>query len=182
MRAGGQFIFDDFLMTPAVTAHMRQVQLRAAYRSPANTDKLLWVTSLVDGPAQLITVVTWEDELDADGMLDRRRYRRLSLSWLEPTQTRQLLEETGYVSDHWSYLGNVDPNPAVQTNRMHHWLATDCHLQAEQELDPGEDIEVATLSEEEMRAAISSGEIRHALVLTALHRVFDLRTELGSDS
>ena len=43
----------------------------------------------------------------------------------------------------------------------------------------GEDIEVATLSEEELRAAISSGEIRHALVLTALHRIFDLRTELG---
>ncbi len=100
----------------------------------------------------------------------------------EESAKRELLEETGYVSDNWSYLGSVDPNPAVQTNRMHHWLATDCHLQAEQELDPGEDIEVATLSEEEMRAAISSGEIRHALVLTALHRVFDLRTELGSDS
>ena len=100
----------------------------------------------------------------------------------EESAKRELLEETGYVSDNWSYLGSVDPNPAVQTNRMHHWLATDCHLQAEQELDPGEDIEVATLSEEEMRAAISSGEIRHALVLTALHRVFDLRTELRSDS
>jgi len=99
----------------------------------------------------------------------------------EESARRELLEETGYVSDHWSYLGNVDPNPAVQTNRMHHWLATDCSLKAEQELDPGEDIDVATLSEEEMRAAISSGEIRHALVLTALHRVFDLRAELGSD-
>jgi 8-oxo-dGTP pyrophosphatase MutT (NUDIX family) len=92
---------------------------------------------------------------------------------------RELLEETGYASEHWTYLGSVDPNPAVQTNRMHHYLAKDCRLQAEQELDPGEDIEVATLSEEELRAAISSGEIRHALVLTALHRIFDLRTELG---
>jgi len=98
----------------------------------------------------------------------------------EESAKRELLEETGYASDHWSYLGNVDPNPAVQTNRMHHWLAKGCRLVAEQELDPGEDIEVATLSEEEMRAAVASGEIRHALVLTALHRVFDLRKELGA--
>ena len=98
----------------------------------------------------------------------------------EESAKRELLEETGYVSDRWSYLGSVDPNPAVQTNKMHHWLATDCRLEAEQELDAGEDIEVATLSEEEMRSAISSGEIRHALVLTALHRVFDLRDEIGA--
>ena len=98
----------------------------------------------------------------------------------EESARRELLEETGYVSDHWSYLGSVDPNPAVQTNKMHHWLAKDCRLEAEQELDPGEDIEVATLTEEEMRIAISSGEIRHALVLTALHRVFDLRDEIGA--
>jgi len=98
----------------------------------------------------------------------------------EESAKRELLEETGYVSDHWTYLGSVDPNPAVQTNQMHHWLATDCRLEAEQELDPGEDIEVDALSQEELRRAISSGEIRHALVLTALHRVFDLRDELGA--
>ena len=28
LRPGGRFIFDDFLMTPALVAHMRQVQLR----------------------------------------------------------------------------------------------------------------------------------------------------------
>ena len=100
----------------------------------------------------------------------------------EESARRELLEETGYVSDHWTYLGNVDPNPAVQTNQMHHWLARDCRLEATQELDAGEDIEVATLSEEELRGAISSGEIRHALVLTALHRVFDLRDELGANA
>ena len=100
----------------------------------------------------------------------------------EESARRELLEETGYVSAHWTYLGSVDPNPAVQTNQMHHWLARDCRLEAEQDLDAGEDIEVATLSEEELRGAVSSGEIRHALVLTALHRVFDLRDELGADA
>ena len=98
----------------------------------------------------------------------------------EESAKRELLEETGYSSTKWTYLGSVDPNPAVQTNRMHHWLAEDCELQAEQDLDPGEDIEVATLSEDELRQAIATGEIRHALVLTALHRVYDLREELKS--
>ena len=43
-----------------------------------------------------IKVVTWEDEADADGLLVRRRYRRLSLSWLEPAQARNLLDDAGF--------------------------------------------------------------------------------------
>lgn len=97
LRPGGRFIFDDFLMTPALIDHMRRVQLRAEYRSTAGVDTLLWVTSLVDPASQSIRVVTWEDQLDPDGTLGRRRYRRLSLSWLEPSQVRTLLTETGFV-------------------------------------------------------------------------------------
>lgn len=96
LRPGGLFIFDDFLMTPALVDHMRRVQLRAEYRSPAGVETLLWVTSLVNEASQVIRVVTWEDEADAEGLLTRRRYRRLSLSWLEPTQARSLLIEAGF--------------------------------------------------------------------------------------
>jgi SAM-dependent methyltransferase len=96
LRPGGVFIFDDFLMTPALIDHMRRVQLRAEYPSTSGTDTLLWVTSLVNEQAQSIRVVTWEDETDADGLLVRRRYRRLSLSWLEPTQARTLLVDAGF--------------------------------------------------------------------------------------
>ncbi len=96
LRPGGTFVFDDFRMTPDLMARMRTVQLRAAYRDRSGGDRLLWVTSLVDEPTQSITVVTWEDELDASGQLQRRRYRRLSLSWLEPAQARALLEAAGF--------------------------------------------------------------------------------------
>jgi len=96
LRPGGRFIYDDFLMSPALLATMRQVQLRAEYQSDAGLDVLLWVTSLVNEADQSIKVLTWEDELAADGVLARRRYRRLSLSWLEPDQARRLLEETGF--------------------------------------------------------------------------------------
>lgn len=96
LRPGGRFIFDDFLMTPTLIAQMREVQLRAAYQGTSGEDRLLWVTSLVNERTQSITVVTWEDVLDLSGVLERRRYRRLSLSWLEPSQARELLEETGF--------------------------------------------------------------------------------------
>jgi len=96
LRPGGRFIFDDFLMTPALIDHMRRVQLRAQYRSPTGVDTLLWVTSLVNDTSHVINVVTWEDEVDAEGVLTRRQYRRLTLSWLEPAQARSLLIETGF--------------------------------------------------------------------------------------
>lgn len=89
---------------------------------------------------------------------------------------RELREETGYSAERWTYLGAVEPNPAFQDNLCHHWLAEDARLTHPQDLDGGEDIEVATLALDQVRRAILAGEIRHALVLTALTRILDLRS------
>lgn len=122
LRPGGRFVFDDFLMTSALMTQMRQVQLRATYRSPAGADVLLWVTSLVDAASQSVTVVTWEDELDADGLLERRRYRRLSLSWLEPAQARELLVETGFAIE--ACYGDFQGTPFTEPNPLEQiWMA-----------------------------------------------------------
>lgn len=91
---------------------------------------------------------------------------------------RELREETGYTASDWTYLGCVQPNPAVQDNLCHHWLATGVELTHPQDLDSGEDIEVRAVPEAELLAAVQSGEIQHSLVLTALSRVLDLRKEL----
>ena len=45
------------------------------------------------------------------------------------------------------YLGYVDPNPAFQTNKCHTILVENCEKVSEQNLDPGEDIEVDVVSE-----------------------------------
>lgn len=103
------------------------------------------------------------------GMVDRGEAH-------EAAARRELREETGYTAERWRYLGAVEPNPAFQDNLCHHWLAEGAALTHPQELDGGEDIEVATLALDEVRRAILSGEIRHALVLTALQRILDLRT------
>ena len=88
---------------------------------------------------------------------------------------RELLEETGFASERWSLMGSVAPNPAFLNNRCYHYLAEDAHQVAPPALDGGEDIVVTTLSQEQIAAGVASGEIDHALVLTAMLRLLDLR-------
>ena len=122
LRPGGRFVFDDFLMTPSLVQHMRRVQLRAEYRSATGAETLLWVTSLVDEASQSIRVVTWEDELDAEGTMVRRRYRRLSLSWLDPSQARTLLMDAGFAIE--SCFGDYERTPfSDAAAREQIWIA-----------------------------------------------------------
>ncbi len=122
LRAGGRFIFDDFLMTPDAVTRMRQVQLRAAYPSAAGTDILLWVASRVDEKARSMEVITWEDHFTADGRPEWRRYRRLDLSWLDPDQARMMLLGAGFTID--ACLGSFDGTPfSMDTAAEQIWIA-----------------------------------------------------------
>jgi 8-oxo-dGTP pyrophosphatase MutT (NUDIX family) len=94
----------------------------------------------------------------------------------EQAARRELREECGYTAPRWSYLGAVEPNPAFHTNLCHHWLAEDAVRTHGQELDSGEDIAIDALGLDEVRELVRSGAVRHALVLTALSKVLDLRT------
>ena len=87
---------------------------------------------------------------------------------------RELREETGYTTETWTYLGASEPNPAVYSNLLHHWLAEDVKATHPLELDDGEDIVVDTMALDEVRGAVQSGAIRHSLVIAALARVMDL--------
>ncbi len=87
---------------------------------------------------------------------------------------RELLEETGYAGDDWHYLGAVEPNPAFHDHLCHHWLARDVRRVAEPTPGSGEHIRVELLDEAALTAAVQDGEIRHALALSALSRVFEL--------
>ena len=97
----------------------------------------------------------------------------------EAAARRELREETGYTAERWRSLGPVEPNPAFQTNLCHHYLAEGARPTHALELDPGEDIVVATLDLAEVRVQVRSGAIRHSLVISALSRVLDLRVEPG---
>jgi 8-oxo-dGTP pyrophosphatase MutT (NUDIX family) len=87
---------------------------------------------------------------------------------------RELLEETGFGGGTWSYLGAVEPNPAIHPHLCHHWLADGVDRVAEPRPGPGEAIAVHVMSESAMREAIHAGRLRHALALSALARVYSL--------
>ena len=87
---------------------------------------------------------------------------------------RELLEETGYVSNKWTYLGAVEPNPAYHNNLCHHWLAEDVHMADAQDLGAGEAIALEFMAQDEVRERVQSGELKHALALSALSRVFSI--------
>jgi 8-oxo-dGTP pyrophosphatase MutT (NUDIX family) len=87
---------------------------------------------------------------------------------------RELREETGYTGGSWHYLGSVEPNPAFHDHLCHHFLARDVERTQDQDLTGGEAIRVELMSEAEVAAAVQNGEIRHALALSALSRVFEL--------
>lgn len=82
---------------------------------------------------------------------------------------RELLEETGHASENWINLGWCTPNPAIQDNRCHFFLARDCRQVSELQLDPGEELRVWAFSWQEWQAKIQQGEIHHALVMGAFY-------------
>ena len=82
---------------------------------------------------------------------------------------RELEEETGYVPAEVRPLGWVHPNPALQGNRCHHFLALGCRRVHGGRQDAGEDILVELRDRAEIPDLIRSGEITHSLVVAAFH-------------
>ena len=97
----------------------------------------------------------------------------------EEAAARELREETGYTSKEWEYLGYVEPNPAFLDNRCHHWAARNAVQTSQPALDEGEHVSVGEMSLDEIRREIEEGRFQHALSLTALAHVFDLRALLA---
>ncbi len=92
----------------------------------------------------------------------------------ETAARRELLEETGFESDEFIYLGKSYPNPAIQNNTIYHFLAKNCKKTSETSFDEHEDVITKLVPYNEVKSLIESGEITHALAVagfyyTALH-------------
>ena len=81
---------------------------------------------------------------------------------------RELAEETGYRAGDLRSLGAIRPNPALQDNRLHVFLARDCVPNGPPHLEDREDIETFEATFEEVDSLVRSGALDHALVLCAL--------------
>ncbi|XXF79828.1 NUDIX hydrolase [Myxococcaceae bacterium GXIMD 01537] len=80
---------------------------------------------------------------------------------------RELEEETGYVAGRLEPLGAVHPNPAIQPNRCHSFLALDCERRHAGHPDDGEDILVELHPRADVPRLILEGHMTHALVVVA---------------
>jgi len=85
---------------------------------------------------------------------------------------RELLEETGYVGKAWVPLGSHYPNPALQTNRMHTFLALDCVKEQEPQWDPFEELEVCPLGWKNILQDVQSFSVDHSIVLASLFQAY----------
>ncbi|HEX5754675.1 MAG TPA: NUDIX hydrolase [Archangium sp.] len=93
---------------------------------------------------------------------------------------RELEEETGYVPGRVVRLGQVHPNPAIQNNVCHSFLALDCVKQHEGKQDAGEDIAVELHPRSAVPQLILGGAITHSLVVVAFY-LEQLRAQAGEN-
>lgn len=91
---------------------------------------------------------------------------------------RELEEETGYTSQRWSHLGTVSPNPALQANKLHSYLALDAERTSSPKPDGGEVLALDLAPLADVQAKLRSGEIDHALVLCAFAHLALAQCEL----
>jgi SAM-dependent methyltransferase len=123
LAPGGRLVFDHFVFDGGFAAQRNGVpELREELRGPDGRDLLLWVACTFDLERQAMRIVAWTDEVEPDGTVSRRRYRRVDFSWIEVEDARRLLEETGFEIEHlW---GSFDREAFVPGRSGHQiWVA-----------------------------------------------------------
>ncbi len=92
----------------------------------------------------------------------------------EDAARRELAEETGYRARELRRLGTVEPNPAIQSNHCHTFLAAGAYPAGAPRPDPGEELELTTVPLDAIGGLIADGSITHSLVVSAF-KLLDVR-------
>jgi ADP-ribose pyrophosphatase len=82
---------------------------------------------------------------------------------------RELLEETGYEASEVVLLGKTRPNPAIQDNWIHTFVARGLKYRCEPENAGTEQTVVRLVPLEKIPSLIEEGKITHALVVVGFH-------------
>lgn len=80
---------------------------------------------------------------------------------------RELLEETGHVSDDWTHLLTVPSNATIADNYAHIFMAKNCRKSGEQHLDETEFLNVVKYSRDEIENMIYKGDFQQAVHIMA---------------
>ncbi len=81
---------------------------------------------------------------------------------------RELEEETGYRAGRLVHAGSLSPNPAIQANTYHVYLALDLEAVGAQALDENEVVDALLVPAAEVRANMGKAPYIHALMACAL--------------
>jgi ADP-ribose pyrophosphatase len=82
---------------------------------------------------------------------------------------RELTEETGYAARELIFLGRTRPNPAIQNNWIHTFLAADCEYRHEPVCEGTEHTVVRLAPLADIPRLVREGAITHSLVVTGFH-------------
>ena len=86
----------------------------------------------------------------------------------EQAAARELMEETGCVAKKLIKIGEVNPNPALFSNHMHVFYATQLESTGKQKLDDDEFVNYMELPVDEVLDNMGTKQFPHALMSTAL--------------
>ena len=97
--------------------------------------------------------------LDDAGNIVLKKEYRYCLDRDLTVAKRELLEETGYVSDDWQYIGATVESSAKLTNYMHLFFANHCRKVSKQNLDPTEELDVLVVPLKQAVEMVMNNEI-----------------------
>ena len=80
---------------------------------------------------------------------------------------RELMEETGYVSDDWTHLITIPSNATIADNYAHIFMAKGCRQPGDQHLDETEVLTVIRHSPQEIERMIHEGKFQQAMHVMA---------------
>lgn len=85
----------------------------------------------------------------------------------EITGIRELQEETGYIAKDLTYLLAIHPSNGYTNETVYLYAVEGLEEQRSQNLDPGEEIKIVTLSKSELLQKIQTGQIQNAATIIA---------------
>lgn len=119
----GLFVFDHFVFDAEIAARYDNIpHIEAEYSDPeTGHDVIFWTCGIYDFEQRQIKVVAWSDELDRDGIVVRRRYRRYTSCWVETDQMRAELNEAGL--DVVAVYGDFQGGPVDDDSVVNVWIS-----------------------------------------------------------
>lgn len=97
------------------------------------------------------------------------------------TATRELAEETGYVSPRVEHVHSFITDPTNANTVAHLFIARDAYVGGEQQLDVTENITVELVPVQRLRQLIQAGEIESMPHVGAVYFMLDRFTEFSSE-